>query len=196
MKKVVFMIGPSGSGKSSIADVLSKFHRFMVVKPGKLCREKFDHHVMASSQNPSAAPVAEDFVRKVLLDSMKKFINDGSMDYLVVDGMPRSADQANWIHSLFEIYNAEVIFLWVSCPLPVAIKRLSGRDGNGLSELSVARLEKEGKYLYEAVSQVLELGYSFVSIHNDGRGNVFDTVIANYLEVFGDECLEKSQSGS
>lgn len=165
---LIFVTGPTGSGKSTIVSTLATKLHMKAVHPGKVIRESKNLvDLIAKSNNPSAPKITEKFVR----DYVKKKIKKHKDVSVAIDGMPRSYEQVTYCVDTALDFDRTLIFVHVSAPLEIRVKRLLTRDHKGDAELLYKKLGNDEHIFPELVSrirQVVETGKfgEFYEIYN------------------------------
>jgi len=124
----IAMLGPPGSGKSSLADVLDQHAEIGVIRTGQMIRREMDQGSdlgrEASRYVERGDLVPDELVNRILdreLDRRKSAV-------VLLDGYPRSGDQTRHLAGLLRDNGMEVGGLLRLClPREVAGKRLQGR---------------------------------------------------------------------
>ncbi|MBO6576071.1 MAG: adenylate kinase [Rhodothermales bacterium] len=122
------LFGPPGAGKGTQAAILAETHGLVTISTGNLIRwairEDSKLGQEAKSYVTAGKLVPGELVRK-LADTA---IATAGFDNFILDGYPRTLEQAEWLDAFLTAYKAElnaVVFL--SVPDEVIIRRLSGR---------------------------------------------------------------------
>jgi dephospho-CoA kinase len=140
MKKVVFVTGPMGAGKSTfIADML-RSDEYIPLFVGRICREKFGAISMSGASNPTAPEETEAFVRELVINSI---VNLPEGKTLIVDGVPRKPSQVVWLAEEVRTL-CKISIVYIKCDHEERVRRLTIRDtDSGAKALMKARLNTE-----------------------------------------------------
>ena len=144
---VIFVIGPTGSGKTFIINHAVKKHDAYPVLVGKILREKY------KTQEFQGKGCPEHLVEEAC-NLMIAGVQDGinkDKGLIIVDGMPRHPRQCDMIFREFFsndglfTKNCEPNFLYLNCDNNIRSTRLTERDSKNVNdkELSDARFLKD-----------------------------------------------------
>jgi adenylate kinase len=179
-KKIILIIGPPGSGKTSISDKIrnSNISHFSI---GEMYRE------ISKEETPLGKIVKQniDFGKfvpiKIAKDVMKEFIEKGH-NKIIIDGFPRSIIQAEMFNNLLESTDAQLSkVIEISVNYDIAFKRISNRK-RGVDDneaLFASRIE-----LYETDISKIRAFYVEKQVYTKIDGNLpFEKVVNNLNSV-------------
>lgn len=122
----IILVGPPGSGKGSLSNILIKEHQYIQFSTGDMFRQ--------ISKNPTT--VLEKEIKNIMMEGKlisdeitNKLINAHIIkakeknQYFILDGYPRTIEQAEYLKSIFDID----LVLYISINEELAVKRISGR---------------------------------------------------------------------
>ena len=120
---MILFFGPTGAGKSVQARQLADTHGWRWISTGQLLRDSQDPAVIA--QMKTGRLTDEETVNRVMSQALGAL---GKDDRAVMDGFPRTLEQAKWLHD-FCVQNNQVIDLVVVLEVPQEElqRRLSSR---------------------------------------------------------------------
>lgn len=161
MKRKTWLIGKSCAGKTYWAKE-QKHHdeHVCVINVGSLCRDEFGALNMAKMGNPDHPGETEAFVRAEVRKRLENAEENPDVHSIIIDGMPRSQEQATWMVQNFPGYHRVV---WMICPEAMRQERIGqaasdkqllfyarepDADGNLLAVLTgIASHEEIGLYV-------------------------------------------------
>jgi adenylate kinase len=124
----IALFGPPGAGKGTQASILADMYGLVSISTGNLIRaairEESELGLKAREYSTSGRLVPGDLVRQLADDAIASV----AFDNFILDGYPRTIEQAEWLNEFLRAYKAElqaVVFLSVSDE--VIIRRLSKR---------------------------------------------------------------------
>lgn len=89
---MIIFFGPAGAGKSVQSQILAARHDWRWLSVGQLLRDSRDPEVL--EQMRKGVLVGSDHVNKILSEAIN---NAKNVDNVILDGFPRSLDQAKWL---------------------------------------------------------------------------------------------------
>jgi adenylate kinase len=127
-KWALVLIGPPGSGKSTIANRLTEDSNVTAVETGNLLRDEVNNNTdiadVIDEKMSSGKIVPSDIVKEVV----ERNLRDTKQEYILFDGFPRVPDQIDSFFEIAEDLNIKikkVIILLLEDS--VILKRLTGR---------------------------------------------------------------------
>ena len=124
----VLMFGPPGAGKGTQANLLVERYDLRHISTGNILRE-----VIASGSE--IGKIAKEYIDlgKLVPDEMIRVLAEEAMiqadyDHFILDGYPRTVDQAEWLTEFNRQYNIELdVIASLKVPDEVIVGRLSKR---------------------------------------------------------------------
>lgn len=167
---LVFTVGPTNAGKSTLMDVAKASPRVGTVEVGRLMRAKYPPSHFKGEGAPAHTQVE---AWQMMVDGIAASVAAGNV-VTFVDGQPRDVQQADdiyaqyWRSEAFDIY-----FLHLTCPEAIREARRVARDGGDPEKdaLSKARMTTDYRSLYNVFTRLQDNGL---------RVNVEDTSLAGY----------------
>ena len=89
---MIIMFGPAGSGKSMQGQLLAARHGWRWLSSGQLLRDAGDPEILARLKTGEL--ISDEITNKIVFDAIDKAHTCGDVDRVVLDGYPRSAEQA------------------------------------------------------------------------------------------------------
>jgi adenylate kinase len=164
MGKLILLMGPTGSGKSTQGDRLAQVLDGVHLSSGHLLRE--DPRAAAMLTTGNLAPAAE--VHRVVGEAIEKVPEDVPV---ILDGTPRTESDLEWMEQNLERLKREVIHVVVlDLDIETSLKRLSGRDR---ADDAPAAIRKKYEWYAEQVKPVIAYYERLGLLHHvDGRGSI------------------------
>lgn len=157
---VVFLIGPTNAGKSTLTDIAINKHGAYGVFVGKMLRAKYGEAFFKGQAAPEHTK-AESL--KLMDEGIKHGLNEGN-SLILVDGQPRSDDQLTYIidnyikGELADKYNIHFVLLY--CEDDVRRKRMEKRDlDEDARKLSEQRFLGDMPQIYKTIYNITKAGY-------------------------------------
>lgn len=163
-KNLYCVIGLPCAGKSYTASLIQKkfIGRGHVVSAGDIARQLMTTPELKAQTAANDQFPLEDLIRSKLQADIEDLFT--KQDVVVVEGMPRFADQANWAIDTFWLYNIKIIEVSVGDPITLFNRaRLRNRDtdSNFAQRLDVASKNMAG--IYDVLHQRLIQHYTVYS---------------------------------
>ncbi|MFN8290255.1 MAG: nucleoside monophosphate kinase [Chitinophagaceae bacterium] len=178
IKKGVFVIGPPGSGKSSVASFLEQRYSLKWVSMGKLLRKvaynKKDSRSAAVRKAIESGKGASDkLILSIYKDNIKTAKNG-----VVLDGNPGGVYQAQKTISLLKENNIKNIFcIRLTCLKKICVKRIIARDSSVRKDGSLSVINKRFAWYKTKVME----GYKTIKKNSqltvivDSSGEIYNT---------------------
>jgi adenylate kinase family enzyme len=148
--EILFLMGTTCSGKSTVTEELAKYKGVRVVQIGKELRAKYGENYFNGQASPAHV---EDEAMEIYLQNVDMAIAEGAA-LLVVDGQPRNPSQASYLQSYLAGYKKHFVILHSDRSEREA-RALKSRNGAS-QELALSRLSNEYEDSYETVLKLLE----------------------------------------
>jgi hypothetical protein len=127
MKKLIFFLGPTNVGKTTLIEYCIKEYKAHGVFVGRILRQKYGEDFFKGQAAPEHTKIES-------LEIMSNGINEGinlNKELILVDGQPRSDDQLNYIIINYldhQLKDLEVNFLLLHCSDSIRKRRMEDRD--------------------------------------------------------------------
>lgn len=150
-KRLIVLIGLSGSGKSYVAKKMAESYGYKVLRSDAIRKELFGLKPYRSAKAPFGKGIyteeATKRVYKTLIERAKELINRGEKVVLDATFLKR------WQRELVLSNFPSAVFVWVWAPEEVVIERLKKRKGDiSDADISVYLRQKE---LFETPQELL-----------------------------------------
>lgn len=128
MSRIIVMIGPPGAGKGTQARLLSEKFGYPQISTGDILREMAQAETTLGQEIKatlaSGKLVSDEILAEVILT--RTSLPDCENGY-ILDGYPRTINQAHLLEDLSEKQGKEVFLVRVMVPEEILFKRLTGR---------------------------------------------------------------------
>lgn len=128
MSKIIVMIGPPGAGKGTQARLLSEQYGYPQISTGDILREMAQAETALGGTiktTLASGKLVSDEILAAVINARTANV-DCTTGY-ILDGFPRTLDQAHLLEELAEKQNKDVLLVRVVVPEEVLLKRLTGR---------------------------------------------------------------------
>ncbi|MFP4228958.1 MAG: adenylate kinase [Salinivenus sp.] len=126
MRLVLF--GPPGAGKGTQAQLLEKRRGLVQIATGNIIREALKKETPLGKKAKSYVEAGELVPDELVRDLAENAIADEGCDDFVLDGYPRTKQQAEWLTEFLEEHTAPLtVVVSLSVPDDVIVRRLSRR---------------------------------------------------------------------
>ncbi len=126
MRLIIF--GPPGAGKGTQAALLEQRRGIAQISTGDILREAMDQETALGQKAKSYIEAGELVPDKLVRKLAEQAIADENFDDFVLDGYPRTLQQAEWLTEFLEEHDAPLhAVLSLEVPDEVLVRRLSRR---------------------------------------------------------------------
>lgn len=170
---MIVFFGPAGAGKSVQGQMLAARHGWRWLSAGQLLRDTHDIELIKLMQ--TGALVSPEKVNELMGEAISRA---ASIDRVIIDGFPRSLEQAHWLVDSNERPIDLVIVLEV--PQSELQKRLEVRGRvDDTPEAIEERLRIYRTEMYPILGYFTERGINIVHIDGTGTvGQIHDRIMA------------------
>ena len=118
----LILLGPPGAGKGTQAEVLSKKMKVVHVSTGDILRDAVKDGspvgLKARSFIERGELVTDEIVIEIVLERIKKIKNEKGKCSFILDGFPRTRQQAISLDKSLKKLNTEIAAFFIASPLP------------------------------------------------------------------------------
>lgn len=180
---MILLFGPTGAGKSMQGQMLAVRQGWKWLSTGEMLRESTDPEVISVLK--SGELVSDELTYEVFEAAIGEAINKQYKN-VIVDGFPRTKDQAEWLASYLE-KTAQSIDIVVALEVPEAeiMQRLEKRGRmEDTPETIAKRMTIYRQKMYPVLGIFAEQGMKIVHLDGTGTaGEVHDRIYAEVSEV-------------
>lgn len=149
MKKIIFVMGLTCSGKTTMIEAVQKFYPVGLIQVGKEMRRR---HPPEYFKGLGAMDETEDEVWGIFLEQLA---SHADKEVILVDGQPRSVTQVEKCIDL--VRDREKVFVWLATPVDEIKKRAEARDDSeAAKELTMQRIVNDSR-MYAGVKEYLSI---------------------------------------
>lgn len=130
---MVYVIGPTNAGKTTLMDLCAPDERIVTVEVGKWLRAKYPPSHFQGQSNPRHTAVE---AWSLYLDGLQRGIDDPKCKMIVCDGQPRDIKQTEDVIAEGRFYK---VFVHLWAPDDVREKRAEARDFDSPEALALSR---------------------------------------------------------
>jgi len=180
---MILLFGPTGAGKSMQGQMLAVRMGWKWLSTGQMLRESTDEEVIKVLK--SGELVSDELTYEVF-DAAIKHAKENNFPKVIVDGFPRTKEQAEWLADHME-KTGENIDLVVVFEVPESeiMKRLEIRGRMEDNPETIARrMNIYRQKMYPVLGTFAEDGVKI--IHMDGTGTAGEVHDRLYVEVVGE----------
>ena len=173
---MILFFGPMGAGKSVQGQILAARHGWRWISTGQLLREMLDPEVLHKMSRGEL--VDEQTMLKLLSDTFER---SKDIDYLVLDGFPRTLEQAKWLLDNEQKHGRSIkLVVVLEVPQQELLQRLHIRGrADDAPETIAKRMVIYRKKIYPILSYLTEKHIRIVHIDgSDTVGKVHDRIEA------------------
>ena len=177
MTCLVFVIGPTNAGKTTLMDAGRKNPYVGLVEVGKMMRQKYPPEHFKGQANPKHTAVE---AWQMFLDGIAA-AEAANREIVLVDGQPRDDEQCT--ASMLMRQPKAYVNLWASVETREA--RAKARDGADPAKLalSMARLHGDLPKLYDVMSRVQANGFTVHAVNTEAPGYDANNLLLRLLEA-------------
>ena len=150
MKKVIFVIGPAGSGKTTISRQIASIAGVEFISSGDIVRSLADAHKDLANGD---LYYNDDTIMGAISDR----INKSNQCIIIIDGVPRTEGQVSWIRDNMGSHIWSVVY--IDAPTIKRIKRLikRSRDDYDKQDIVLKRVLKDETNMEYIANVCLEI---------------------------------------
>ena len=169
--KILCLTGMPQTGKTTLINELIKIEGVEAIKIGEEYRKRFTPEERYWEATGDLAP--EEVTREMVKLAVEEADQNGT-DMIIIDGMPRNADQALFICNTFKQH--ELYFVMLSANMETLIRRSRTRNRiDDIEDILFARIDKFSEELVNIICSITLHGYRMEKM-DTGNMSVKDEV--------------------
>jgi adenylate kinase len=128
MKKALVLLGPPGSGKTSLAERLLGYLDGKIIATGPLLKDRAKEKSQEGQKVKDHLEKGELVPTELVEETIVQYLKKNGASWLLFDGFPRHKDQIEPFFAMGErmAYRLEAVF-YIELPRSVAFERITGR---------------------------------------------------------------------
>lgn len=178
---MIVFFGPAGAGKSVQGQILAARHGWRWLSSGQLLRDSRDPEIM--EQMRSGGLVSTEQTNQVISEALERAKD---MDMVILDGFPRTLEQATWLHEANGKYGRNIkLAIVLEVPRAELEKRLKVRGRiDDTEDVIEERLAIYRKEIYPILTYLTDKNVKISHIDGTGTvGNIHDRIQAEIEAV-------------
>lgn len=186
---MILLFGPTGAGKSMQGQMLAVRQGWKWLSTGQMLRESSDPEVIDVLK--SGELVSDELTYEVF-DQAIQDAYDKKYPNIIVDGFPRTKDQAAWLSDYLEGHNEKIdVVIVLEVPESEIMQRLEKRQRmEDTPETIAKRMTLYRQKMYPVLGTFAEDGIKIVHLDGTGTaGEVHDRIFTEVEET----CKNSSQ---
>ena len=150
MKKILFIIGPAGAGKTTISKQIASMVGVEFISSGDIVRSLADSHKDLACGD---LYYNDDAIMGTINDRIDK----ATSQCIIIDGVPRTGGQVEWINKKISKYIWSVVY--IDAPTIKRIKRLikRNRDEYDKHDIILKRISKDESNMKHIANMCIEI---------------------------------------
>ncbi len=197
-KLAVIMVGAPGSGKGTQGEFLEKSTSFVRYVMSDLIKKEL---------KPGNALYEKVFTQGILLgdsevfDIFRKYFK--SENEIIIDGIPRTLDQAYWLYGFLMRHNYEIELIYLKVNEKNLVKRITSRFycpkcHKLYNSIVIGKIPKklgicddDGSKLVQREDDTVKVFKERIKIFDEVRDVILDVYKGDIIEVDGDKDIDK-----
>ena len=124
----IVLFGPPGAGKGTQAELLVERHGLKHISTGAILREAMQAGTLVGNEAKAFVKAGQLVPGRLVRQLAEDAIADGGYDNFVLDGYPRTVEQAEWLTAFLDAHEAPLqAVISIRVPSEAIIDRLSKR---------------------------------------------------------------------
>lgn len=184
---MILFFGPTGAGKSMQGQMLAVRQGWKWLSTGEMLRDSSDEEVIRVLKS---GELVSDELTYDVFDKAIKDATEKNYPNIIVDGFPRTKEQAEWLSSYMEDHQQEIdLVVVLEVPESVIMHRLEKRGRmEDTPETIARRMTIYRQKMYPVLATFAEEGMKIV--HTDGTGTAGEVHDRIYNEIAASGLVE------